>query len=88
METTVAQRKVGVVLTWKKEKSFGIIQVGGRESLEKYFLAEKFIRSGTAVPKVGMTVIFDVSPTPPRAVDFLPNAIRADVIVPESKEAL
>jgi hypothetical protein len=85
MEAT-PQRKTGVILTWKKDRNFGIIQVGGRESLEKYFLAEKFIRSGTAVPKVGMTVVFEVSPIPPRAVDFLPNAIRADVIVP--KEAL
>jgi hypothetical protein len=74
-------RKMGVVLIASK-RGFSILRVGPESSLERYFLHVSKIRSGTATPAVGMTVIFDVGDKPVQEGQ-LPQAIRADVIVPE-----
>ena len=79
------ERKQGQIATWIRERHCGIIQVGGVESLERYFTHTKFIRSGTAVPKTGQTVFFDVSPELPRKEGMLPVAIRVDVVVAETR---
>jgi hypothetical protein len=79
-------RKQGVVIVWKQDRNFGIIQVGGPASLERYFLHTRFIRSGTACPTVGQTVRFEVSPEAPRKETELRTAIRVDVIVDPSAE--
>lgn len=80
-------RKTGVVLLWSN-RGFGILRVGPESSLERYFLHVSKIRSGTALPEKGMTVTFDVSDKPVQEGQ-LPQAIRADVSVPqpEAKEA-
>jgi cold shock CspA family protein len=75
------QRKQGVVVKFSPERGIGIIQVGGPDSLERYFLHTKFIRSGTARPKVGQPATFEVSPEPPRAEGYSPAAIRVDIII-------
>jgi hypothetical protein len=75
------ERKKGVLILWKKDRGFGIIQVGGPASLEKYFLHTKFIRSGTACPEIGQTVYFEISPEPPRKENELSAAIRVDIVV-------
>ncbi len=75
----MCDKKEGVVVVWTK--NWGVIQCGGVESLDRYFLHTRFIRSGTARPKVGQTVLFDVSPETPRKDHLYPAAIRADVIV-------
>jgi len=79
-------RKQGVVIVWKQDRNFGIIQVGGPASLERYFLHTRFIRSGTACPTVGQTVRIEVSPEAPRKETELRTAIRVDVIVDPSAE--
>jgi hypothetical protein len=74
-------RKIGVVQVESK-RGFCIIRVGPESSLERYFLHVSKIRSGTATPAAGMTVIFDVGDRPVQEGQ-LPEAIRADVIVLE-----
>jgi cold shock CspA family protein len=74
-------RKQGVITLWKQDRNFGIIQVGGPDSLEKYFMHIRFVRSGTARPVVGQTVHFEVSPEAPRKEGELVAAIRIDVVV-------
>lgn len=74
-------RKIGVVQNWG-DRGFGILRVGPESSLERYFLHVSKIRSGTATPVAGMTVIFDVSDKPVQEGQ-LPMAIRADIILPE-----
>jgi cold shock CspA family protein len=74
-------RKTGVVQVASK-RGFCIVRVGPESSLERYFLHVSKIRSGTATPAAGMTVVFDVSDKPVQEGQ-LPQAIRADVIVPE-----
>ncbi|MGC1415558.1 MAG: hypothetical protein WA817_09770 [Candidatus Acidiferrum sp.] len=78
------QRKRGIVTRFSPKHRIGVIQVGGPESLERYFLHEKFIRSGTARPQVGQEAIFDVSPEPVKGEGYFPAAIRVDILV-ESK---
>ena len=74
-------KKTGVIRSWNSVKGFGIIQVGGPASLERYFLHVATIKTGTALPLPGMEVHFDVS-TQAVLEDQLPKAINADVIVP------
>ena len=75
----MGDKKEGVVVVWTN--NWGVVQCGGVESLDRYFLHTRFIRSGTAKPKVGQTVVFEVSPAPPKKDHLYPAAIRADVIV-------
>ena len=75
------ERKQGTIVLFKQDKGFGVIRVGGPESLERFFLHTKYIRSGTAIPKPGQTVFFDISPERPRKEGQLPLAIRVDVVV-------
>jgi hypothetical protein len=77
-------RKIGVVQIASK-RGFSILRVGPESSLERYFLHVSKIRSGTATPAVGMTVIFDVSDKPVQEGQ-LPQAVRADVILPEPEQ--
>lgn len=74
-------RKSGTIINWGT-RGFGIIRVGPESSLERYFLHVSKIRSGTATPAVGMEVIFDVSSKPVED-GRLPQAVRADIILPE-----
>jgi cold shock CspA family protein len=73
-------RKQGTVVCFYPNRRFGQIRIGGPESLDRYFLHDRFIRSGTAVPQVGQEVTFEVSPEPPRAEGHYPTAIRVDVL--------
>jgi hypothetical protein len=77
-------RKIGVVVVGTK-RGFSILRVGPETSLERYFLHVSRIRSGTAIPAVGMTVTFEVSDKPVPEGQ-LPQAIRADVIVDPAPE--
>jgi hypothetical protein len=72
-------RKIGVVSVVTR-RGFSILRVGPESSLERYFLHISKIRSGTATPAIGMTVVFDVSDKPVPEGQ-LPQAIRADIIV-------
>jgi cold shock CspA family protein len=81
-------RKQGEIISWWQDRGFGILQVGGPDSLEKYFLHTKFIRSGTARPTVGQTVHFEISPEPPRKENQLPAAIRVDIVVPTKERKI
>ena len=74
------KRKQGLVVRFNRDKGIGVIQVGGVESVERYFLHTKFIRSGTALPKPGQTAFFEVSPEPVRGDGYLPLAIKVDII--------
>jgi cold shock CspA family protein len=78
-------RKVGVVRNFGN-RGFGIIRVGPESSLERYFLHVANIRSGTATPVAGMMVEFDVSDKPAKEGQ-LPQAIRADIILPEPEKS-
>jgi cold shock CspA family protein len=80
------QRKIGVIRSWHETRGFGIIRVGDRSSLERYWLHVSRIRSGTATPVPGMTVEFDVSTTAPKKDGDLWAAINADIDV-ESQSA-
>jgi len=72
--------KVGIIRSWNVVRGYGVIQCGGYESLERYWLHVSKIRSGTAAPKRGMTVRFEVSACPVPDGHF-PRAIKADVDV-------
>jgi len=72
--------KVGVINNWNDPRGFGIVRVGDRCSLERYFLHISRIKSGTAMPTAGMTVRFKVSPKAP-AEGQLPAAIEAHIDV-------
>jgi cold shock CspA family protein len=74
-------KKVGVIRSWHENRGFGIVRIGGPESLEKYFLHVSQIRSGTAMPETGMTVRFNISSKPVKDGQ-LPQAIDADIEVP------
>jgi cold shock CspA family protein len=74
-------KKQGVVRSFSKERGFGIIRVGGEDSLERYFLHFSNIRSGTAQPPVGSVCFFEVSDKPTKREGDLPQAIRVDIIV-------
>jgi cold shock CspA family protein len=74
----MANRKVGILRSWNEAKAFGIIRVGGPESLERYFLHISGIRSGTGMPRAGMTVEFEVSDRPAEDGQ-LARAVRADI---------
>lgn len=71
----VQQEKTGTLRSWNEGRGYGFIRVG---PLEKYFLHVSQIRSGTETPVAGMTVHFDVSPTP-RAPGRDPQAIDAHI---------
>jgi cold shock CspA family protein len=71
-------RKTGVIRSWTEARGFGIVRVGGPESLERYFLHVSNIRSGTAIPKPGMGVEFELSDKPAEE-GKLRQAIRADI---------
>ena len=73
-------RKTGVLRSWHPQRAFGIIKVGPESSLERYFLHFRAIRSGTATPVPGMSVEFEPGPT--RKEGDLPQALRADIIIP------
>ena len=74
-------RKFGVINSFNS-RGFGVIRVGPQSSLERYYLHVSKIRSGTATPTTGMEVFFDVSDEPVLE-GRLPQALRADVIVPD-----
>jgi hypothetical protein len=76
-------RKIGVVQI-SSQRGFSILRVGPESSLERYYLHVSKIRSGTALPLKGMTVIFDVLDKPVKEGQ-LPQAIRADVILPDNE---
>jgi hypothetical protein len=73
-------KKFGVIRSWHENRGFGIVRVGGPESLEKYFLHVSQIRSGTAMPEAGMTVRFKIGSKPVKEGQ-LPQAIDADIDV-------
>jgi cold shock CspA family protein len=74
-------RKSGIICKWNEQRGFGIIRVGPTNSLERFYLHISKIRSGTAEPTVGQEVFFDVADA--LVPDGLPQAIRADIIVPD-----
>jgi cold shock CspA family protein len=74
------KNKVGVVVSWNAQRAFGLIRVGDPSSLERYFLHVSKIRSGTATPKPGMRVSFEVSPKPVKEGQLL-QAMNADIDV-------
>jgi hypothetical protein len=76
-------RKIGVVQI-SSQRGFSILRVGPESSLERYYLHVSKIRSGTALPLKGMTVIFDVLDKPVKEGQ-LPQAVRADVILPDNE---
>jgi cold shock CspA family protein len=59
-----SERKRGTLISWKDERGFGIIRVGSKDSLERYFLHVSKIKSGTGSPTPGMLVNFRVSEAP------------------------
>jgi cold shock CspA family protein len=71
-------RKQGIIRSWNEARGFGVIRVGDETSLEKYFLHVSGIRSGTAIPKAGSCVEFEVS-TREVSEGQLRQAIRADI---------
>jgi hypothetical protein len=79
-------KKQGVIRTWKKDKGWGIIVVGGEASLERYFLHFCNIRSGSAQPPVGSVCYFEVSDKPVTREGDLPKAVRVDIILPDAIE--
>jgi cold shock CspA family protein len=79
----MSERKQGIVCAWHKDRGFGRLRVGPESSLEQYFLHVSSIRSGTATPKPGMEVFFEVDESKSVPESTLPRAIRADVIVPD-----
>ena len=74
-------RKLGVLRSWNEQRGFGIIRVGPKNSLERFYLHVSKIRSGTAEPAIGMEVYFDVADA--LVPDGLPQALLADIIVDE-----
>jgi len=74
------EEKIGVINNWNDPRGFGIVRVGDRCSLERYFLHVSRIKSGTAMPMAGMTVRFRVSPNVP-AEGQLPAALDAHIDV-------
>jgi len=78
------EKKVGVLHHWNDGRGFGIVRVGDRSSLERYFLHVSKIKSGTATPERGMAVRFRVSTKPP-AEGQLPQAVDADIDVSSIK---
>jgi cold shock CspA family protein len=79
----MSERKKGVLRSWKVDRGFGIVRVGPESSLERYFLHISNIRSGTATPAVGSHVAFEVGDTQAKREGDLPQAIKADIILPE-----
>jgi len=73
------ETKVGVVQHWNDARAFGIVRVGDRSSLERYFLHVSKIKSGTATPAPGMIVRFQIAPA--AKAGQLPQAIDADIDV-------
>jgi cold shock CspA family protein len=53
--------KHGTLITWQESRGFGIVRVGPKESLERYYLHVSKIKSGTASPTPGMLLNFRVS---------------------------
>jgi hypothetical protein len=70
-------RNCGQII-WKPS---GWIDPEKLDELDRYFLHTRFIRSGTASPKVGQRVRFEVRPEIPRKEGQFPSAFRADIIV-------
>jgi hypothetical protein len=82
----MSNRLQGVVNSWHEEKCWGTIRVGSKSSLERYWLHQKFIRSGTATPAPGMECFFEVDESTVGIEGKLPKAIRVDIIVPDVAE--
>lgn len=80
------EKKVGVLHHWNDARGFGIVRVGDRSSLERYFLHVSKIKSGTATPERGMVVRFRVSTKPP-AEGQLPQAVDADIEIDSAQES-
>jgi hypothetical protein len=59
-----SERKVGTLISWKDDRGFGIVRVGPKESLERYYLHVSKIKSGTGSPTPGMLLDFRVSDAP------------------------
>jgi cold shock CspA family protein len=74
------KEKIGIIRSWTESRGFGIIRIGGPESLEKYFLHISQIRSGTGLPKPGMIVRFEIGDLPVKEGQ-LPPAVRAHIEV-------
>jgi cold shock CspA family protein len=81
------ERKQGIIRSWNENRGYGIIRVGPQASLERYFLHVSHIRSGTASPKPGFEVFFTASDAPLKRQSDLPQALAADVIVPDEPVA-
>jgi cold shock CspA family protein len=77
------ERKSGIIRSWQEKRGFGIIRVGPPSSLEKYFLHVSNIRTGTATPEIGWAVEFEMG-SKPVPDGQLPQAVRADIVVPEA----
>ena len=80
----MSERKQGIVRTWNEKRGFGIVRVGPESSLEKYFLHISNIRSGTGSPEPGLEIFFEVSSAAPKRDGDLPQAVKADIIVPDA----
>jgi cold shock CspA family protein len=79
------ERKSGIIRSWHQKRGFGIVRVGPESSLEKYFLHVSNIRTGTATPEIGWAVEFEVG-TKPVPEGQLPQAIRADILIPKEHQ--